>query len=170
MPHDGQKNIGSVRLYRPDGTPPGRPALGGSLTRPIRWKLISQQYGQRVKYATTLRLGTAETRAESPDGPSLNPSPMGEVSQAGQSLACCGEPTGQRKQRHYPPIPPLRHSFRKRLADDGSGCDRGPGQYPRRSRELGQSLGGERECIDRKSVELCIRHELPYCPARVCRI
>ncbi|MDN3057063.1 Tn3 family transposase [Streptomyces sp. SRF1] len=54
------KNIGSIRLYRPDDTPPGWPALGGSLTRPIRWELIEQQYDQMVKYATALRLGTAE--------------------------------------------------------------------------------------------------------------
>ncbi|WP_327129513.1 Tn3 family transposase [Streptomyces sp. NBC_01727] len=54
------KNIGSIRLYRPADTPPGWPALGGSLTRPIRWDLIAQQYDQMVKYATALRLGTAE--------------------------------------------------------------------------------------------------------------
>ncbi|GGY47465.1 Tn3 family transposase [Streptomyces tanashiensis] len=54
------KNIGSIRLYRPDDTPPGWPALGGSLTRSIRWELIAQQYDQMVKYATALRLGTAE--------------------------------------------------------------------------------------------------------------
>ncbi|WP_229881208.1 transposase [Streptomyces viridiviolaceus] len=36
------------------------PALGPSLTRPIRWDLIEQQYDQMVKYATALRLGTAE--------------------------------------------------------------------------------------------------------------
>lgn len=54
------KNIGSIRLYRPDDTPPGWPALGASLTRPIRWELIEQQYDQMVKYATALRLGTAE--------------------------------------------------------------------------------------------------------------
>ncbi|MEU1305775.1 transposase [Streptomyces shenzhenensis] len=54
------KNIGSIRLYRPDDTPPGCPALGASLTRPIRWELIEQQYDQMVKYATALRLGTAE--------------------------------------------------------------------------------------------------------------
>ena len=29
-------------------------------TRPIRWELIEQQYDQLVKYATALRLGTAE--------------------------------------------------------------------------------------------------------------
>ncbi|MFF4260341.1 Tn3 family transposase [Streptomyces sp. NPDC001663] len=54
------KNIGSIRLYRPDDTPPGWPALGASLTRPIRWELIEQQYDQMVKYATALRLGTAK--------------------------------------------------------------------------------------------------------------
>jgi hypothetical protein len=54
------KNIGSIRLYRPEDTPPGWPALGASLTRPIRWELIEQQYDQMVKYATALRLGTAE--------------------------------------------------------------------------------------------------------------
>jgi hypothetical protein len=54
------KNIGSIRLYRPDDASPGWPALGGSLTRPIRWELVEQQYDQMVKYATALRLGTAE--------------------------------------------------------------------------------------------------------------
>jgi Tn3 transposase DDE domain-containing protein len=50
-----------VRLYRPDDAPPGWPTLGASLTRAIKWDLIEQQYGQMVKYATALRLGTAET-------------------------------------------------------------------------------------------------------------
>ncbi|MFE7245344.1 Tn3 family transposase [Streptomyces sp. NPDC057580] len=54
------KNIGSIRLYRPDDSPPGWPALGASLTRAIKWDLIAQQYDQMVKYATALRLGTAE--------------------------------------------------------------------------------------------------------------
>jgi TnpA family transposase len=30
------------------------------LTRPIRWELVAQQYDQMVRYATALRLGTAE--------------------------------------------------------------------------------------------------------------
>ena len=30
------------------------------LTRPIRWELVAQQYDQSVKYATALRLGTAD--------------------------------------------------------------------------------------------------------------
>ncbi|MFC8957520.1 Tn3 family transposase [Streptomyces sp. NPDC057101] len=54
------KNIGSIRLYRPDDTPPGWPALGTSPTRPIRWEPIGQQYDQMVEYATALRLGTTE--------------------------------------------------------------------------------------------------------------
>jgi TnpA family transposase len=33
------------------------------LTRPIRWELIAQQYDQMVKYATALRLGTAESES-----------------------------------------------------------------------------------------------------------
>jgi TnpA family transposase len=33
------------------------------LTRPIRWELIGQQYDQMVKYATALRLGTAEAES-----------------------------------------------------------------------------------------------------------
>ncbi|MGP4110462.1 transposase [Streptomyces sp. 4N509B] len=55
------KNIGSIRLYRPDDAPPGWPALGAPLTRTIKWDLMAQQYGQMVKYATALRLGTAES-------------------------------------------------------------------------------------------------------------
>ncbi|MEU6996087.1 Tn3 family transposase [Streptomyces sp. NPDC046465] len=54
------KSIGSIRLYRPDDTQLGWPALGAPLTRPIRWDLIEQQYDQTVKYATALRLGAAE--------------------------------------------------------------------------------------------------------------
>jgi hypothetical protein len=39
------------------------PNLQPILTRPINWDLIRQQYEQMVKYATALRLGTAETEA-----------------------------------------------------------------------------------------------------------
>jgi TnpA family transposase len=59
------KYIGAARLYRPvpaaaggDGNP--WPYLERVLTRPIRWELIEQQYDQIVKYATALRLGTAQ--------------------------------------------------------------------------------------------------------------
>lgn len=54
------KNIGAIRLYRPDETA-GPARLGEVLTRPIRWELIAQQYDQMIKYATALRLGTAES-------------------------------------------------------------------------------------------------------------
>jgi TnpA family transposase len=56
------KNIGSARLYRPasgEGEP--WPSLGPVLSaRAIDWDLIASQYDQMVKYATALRLGTAE--------------------------------------------------------------------------------------------------------------
>jgi len=56
------KNIGSIRLYRPDDTSVYA-ELGPVLTRSIRWDLIAQQYDQMVKYATALRLGTAESES-----------------------------------------------------------------------------------------------------------
>lgn len=56
------KNIGTIRLYRPDDT-----AVYGELvpviSRPIRWELVAQHYDQMIKYATALRLGTAETES-----------------------------------------------------------------------------------------------------------
>jgi TnpA family transposase len=56
------KNIGSIRLYRPDDTVVYG-ELGPVLTRQIRWELIAQQYDQMVKYVTALRLGTAESES-----------------------------------------------------------------------------------------------------------
>jgi TnpA family transposase len=54
------KNIGAARLYRPsDGV--HYPGLDTVLSRPINWDLIRQQYDQMIKYATALRLGTAES-------------------------------------------------------------------------------------------------------------
>jgi TnpA family transposase len=56
------KAIHSQKLYRPEpGMPEAYPNLQPVLTRPINWDLIRQQYDQMVKYATALRLGTAET-------------------------------------------------------------------------------------------------------------
>lgn len=58
------KGFGKQRLYRPEaGKPDAYPNLSAILTRPINWELIRQQYDQMVKYATALRLGTAETEA-----------------------------------------------------------------------------------------------------------
>jgi TnpA family transposase len=58
------KRIHQQKLYRPHtGQNDAYPNLQLVLTRAIDWDLIRQQYDQMVKYATALRLGTAETEA-----------------------------------------------------------------------------------------------------------
>ncbi len=58
------KGIHKQKLYRPDsGNSAAYPNLQPALTRAINWDLIRQQYDQMIKYATALRLGTAETEA-----------------------------------------------------------------------------------------------------------
>ena len=58
------KAIHKQKLYRPEaGKPDAFPRLQPVLSRPINWDLIRQQYDAMVKYATALRLGTAETEA-----------------------------------------------------------------------------------------------------------
>jgi TnpA family transposase len=58
------KGIGRQRLYRPEkGTPYAYPNLQLILTRPINWELIQKYYDEMIKYATALRLGTAEADA-----------------------------------------------------------------------------------------------------------
>ena len=58
------KAIHAQKLYRPEaGQPDAYPNLQPILTRPINWELIREQYDEMVKYATALRLGTAETEA-----------------------------------------------------------------------------------------------------------
>jgi TnpA family transposase len=55
------KNIGSIKLYSPDDGPSTWSKLERVIVnRPIEWDKITQQYDQMVKYATALRLGTAE--------------------------------------------------------------------------------------------------------------
>ncbi len=55
------KGIHRQKLYRPiAGHPDAYPHLHTILERPIRWHLIRQQYDQMIKYATALRLGTAD--------------------------------------------------------------------------------------------------------------
>ena len=55
------KGIHRQKLYRPiAGHPDAYPHLQTILERPIRWHLIRQQYDQMIKYATALRLGTAD--------------------------------------------------------------------------------------------------------------
>ncbi len=58
------KGIHSQKLSTPfSGQQDAYPNLKLILTRPINWDLIRQQYDQMIKYATALRLGTAETEA-----------------------------------------------------------------------------------------------------------
>ncbi|HVG98698.1 MAG TPA: Tn3 family transposase [Chloroflexota bacterium] len=58
------KALARQKLYRPDaGAPEAYANLQPILTRPVRWDLIRQQYDELVKYATALRLGTAEAEA-----------------------------------------------------------------------------------------------------------
>ena len=76
------KRIGASRLYSPGLTnQPAWPQLASVISaRPIDWNLIAQQYDQLVKYATALKLGTAEPeqvmrrftrrRPQTPDIPS----------------------------------------------------------------------------------------------------
>jgi TnpA family transposase len=56
------KNIGAIQLYAPGPDLGAWPKLGKILKkRPIDWELIARNYDQMVKYATALRLRTAET-------------------------------------------------------------------------------------------------------------
>ncbi|GMU26342.1 MAG: hypothetical protein AMXMBFR16_12470 [Candidatus Uhrbacteria bacterium] len=58
------KAIHSQKLYTPfPGQAESYPNLKLVLTRAIDWACIRQQYDQLVKYATALRIGTAETEA-----------------------------------------------------------------------------------------------------------
>ena len=58
------KGIASQKLYRPEaGNPSDYENLQPILTRVINWDLIRNQYDEMIKYATALRLGTAETEA-----------------------------------------------------------------------------------------------------------
>ena len=58
------KGIHRQKLYRPrPGEPDAYPGLRLILTRPINWELIRQQYEEMIKYATALRLGTADAEA-----------------------------------------------------------------------------------------------------------
>jgi TnpA family transposase len=58
------KNIASQKLSRPEaGDPEDYQNLQPILTKPINWDLIRNQYDEMVKYATALRLGTADTEA-----------------------------------------------------------------------------------------------------------
>ncbi len=58
------KDIGSHKLYRPEaGSPEAYERLQPVLTRAIDWEFIRNQYDEMVKYATALRLGTADAES-----------------------------------------------------------------------------------------------------------
>jgi TnpA family transposase len=58
------KNIKKQRLYRSyKGEPEKYANLQPILTRPINWEIIEQQYNQLIKFATALRLGTADAES-----------------------------------------------------------------------------------------------------------
>lgn len=58
------KAIHKEKLYRPEsGKPDDYQNLQNILTRPIRWDLILEQYDQIIKFATALRLGTADAES-----------------------------------------------------------------------------------------------------------
>jgi TnpA family transposase len=58
------KGLAKKKLYRVQpGRPEDYPNLQPILSRPINWDLIANQYDEMVKYATALRLGTAQTEA-----------------------------------------------------------------------------------------------------------
>lgn len=58
------KHLKHQKLYRPDtGEGQPYPNLHPMLTRPIHWELIAHQYDEMMKFATALRLGTADAEA-----------------------------------------------------------------------------------------------------------
>ena len=58
------KNLKKQRLYRPHkGEPEKYATLQPILTRPINWEIIEQQYDELIKFATALRLGTADAES-----------------------------------------------------------------------------------------------------------
>jgi TnpA family transposase len=58
------KNIASQRLYRRKKGEPGRwQNLQQLLTRPIDWGLVRDQYDQMVRFASALKVGTAEAES-----------------------------------------------------------------------------------------------------------
>src|SRR5882672_5359531 len=58
------KNLKKQRLYQPHkGEPDKYGNLQPILTRPINWELIAQQDDELIKFATALRLGTADAES-----------------------------------------------------------------------------------------------------------
>jgi TnpA family transposase len=89
------KSIARQKLYRPEaGSPEAYPQLQPVLTRPIRWDLIRQQYDEMIKYATALRLGTADAESilrrftrDAPQHPTYQA--LGELGKAVKTIFLC---------------------------------------------------------------------------------
>lgn len=89
------KGIARQKLYRPEtGSPDTYPQLQPVLTRPIRWDLIRQQYDEMIKYATALRLGTADAESilrrftrDAPQHPTYQA--LGELGKAVKTIFLC---------------------------------------------------------------------------------
>jgi len=89
------KSIARQKLYRPEtGSPDAYPQLQLVLTRPIRWDLIRQQYDAMIKYATALRLGTADAESilrrftrDAPQHPTYQA--LGELGKAVKTIFLC---------------------------------------------------------------------------------
>lgn len=59
-----RRNLKKQRLYRPTtGAPDAYANLQPILTRPINWVVIEQQYDELIRFATALRLGTADAES-----------------------------------------------------------------------------------------------------------
>ncbi len=89
------KGMKHQKLYYPaPGAHEAYPNLQPILSRSIKWELIGQQYDELVKYATALRLGTAETEAilrrftrRSPQHPTYQA--LAEVGKACKTIFLC---------------------------------------------------------------------------------
>jgi TnpA family transposase len=58
------KNLRKQKLYRPNkGEREKYKNLQAILSRPINWEIIEQQYDELIKFATALRLGTADAES-----------------------------------------------------------------------------------------------------------
>jgi TnpA family transposase len=58
------KNLRKQKLHRPQKDDPSQYInLQPILTRPINWEIIEQQYDELIKFATALRLGTADAES-----------------------------------------------------------------------------------------------------------